>query len=143
VCTVLNSIHELPATATSATKDIFRVLTIGDVLITNKNEKEIKTDNTDDVKGGKHGYMIRNSKVLIWNNLLYPAVQVTGLWEDITAWDGIQYCGEDVEPCKDVQNMDFDVDGGDEFDMYMMAMRQLSVALSTLPDMSANNNPDQ
>lgn len=142
-CTVLKSKYGIPASATSATKDMFRVLTLGDVLIPNKNEQEIKTDITDDVKGGKPGYMIRNSKVLIWNNLLYPAVQVTGLWEDLTAWEGIQYCDEGTKPCVDIQEKDFDIDGDDEFDMYMMAMKQLGIALSTFPDMTANNNPDQ
>jgi len=140
-CTVLKSKYAIPGVATSRTKDHIKIHTLGDVLIPNRNEEEIKDVKTDDILGGKHGYMIRNQKIIIWNNLLYPAVMVTGYWDNLLDWEGIQYCSED-NPCLDIRDLDFDLEGGKVYDIYNMAAQQLGISIQLGVDITSNSNPD-
>lgn len=141
-CDVLKSVYELPGVNTSGRKDLIRIHTLGDILIPYKNEEEIKDDITDDVKSGLPGYMIRNGKIIIWNNLDYKAVQVTVLPEDITEWIDIQLCDVASKPCFDITKDSYDLGGGDEYDVHMLTLQMLGVPFKLAEDINANNNPN-
>lgn len=144
-CDVLKSVYKLPGVASSARRDEIVVRTLGDKILPHRSEEEIIDELTDDVKSGKPSYTFRNSKLIIWNNLEYKAIQVSVLPEDITEWSTVLLCnqdGEEISYCFDITRDDYDLSGGDQWDAYTMTLQLLGVPLKLIEDINANNNPN-
>lgn len=144
-CDVLKSVNELPRPLIGANRLMFKVLTLGEEPIPKRSAAEIKTDNEDDIKAGEPGYMIRNNRLVIWNNVKWKAVQVSGIWEDPTEWIGLSLCDEDgslIPPCQDVLETNLNLDGHLVFDMYRMVLSLLRLPLNLVDDMTSDSQPE-
>ena len=142
-CKVLKTPYKIPRPMVAGNHMLFKVETLGDILISRKNPQTVKDDFLDDIKAGKPGWHIRSEKLLIWNNLKYKAVQVTGIWEDITEWVGKSLCdldGNPLPPCEDVLDTSFTLEKHLHYDMYRIVLGLLRLPLSLMDDHTVDEN---
>ena len=87
-CNVLKSVYTIPHAMMGKNGHMFKVETLGDILISPKSPQTVIDDQLDDIKRGKLGWYLRSGKLIIWNNLKLKAIQVSGRWENILDWQG-------------------------------------------------------
>jgi len=144
-CNVLKSVIQIPKPRMGSSKPLFNVRTLGDKLIPFKLPEDVKADLEDEVKSGKPGYMIRNQKLIIWNNLKWGAVQVSGVWEDITDWNGLGLCdddGNEIGKCADMIDREFKIDADLVYTVYQLTLDLLKVPLQITDDITSDNQPE-
>ena len=145
-CDVLKSKYKIPHAMDGKRGSLlFKVETLGDVLIPPRTPQEVITDNLDDIKSGRTSYFIRDSHLIIWNNLDLKAIQVSGMWEDISKWQGKELCDTDGNPlpaCEDVMEMVIPLENNLRFDMYKMVLSLLRIPLSVQEDITSDANSE-
>lgn len=144
-CDVLKTVITIPRPMVARNELLLKVETLGDVLIPPKSPQIVKDDNLDDIKRGKPGWHIRNEKVIIWNNLKYKAIQISGIWEDISKWQGKELCdleGNVIANCETVLDQSLPLDEHLRFDAYKMVLSLLRIPLSVMDDITVDNNPE-
>jgi hypothetical protein len=104
-CDILKSVYPVPQPAINRQKDIIEVQTLSGRLIGIAEEYELMSERHDDVKSAVMRASFYNNHLIIWNNLNLKAVQVYAPWDDILAWQDIQYCTDEL-PCIDVLQTD-------------------------------------
>lgn len=143
-CDVLKSIHNIPEPLVGRNKDLIKVETLGGILIPRKTEQEVLSDNIDDIKSGRPGWMLRSRKLIIWNELGYKSVQVTANWADITQWNGIQYCDSDTpeQECSTIYDMEMGISATRAFDVYSLGLQLLRIPLTEMSDITNDSQPE-
>lgn len=107
-CTVWKSKYDVPETISLRATDTKRVRTLSGKIIGITTEEAIDTESTDYIKSKVLRATEKNGKILIWNvpkGEKLKAVQIEGVFQDITQWQGIQYC-PDTENCPDVYDLE-------------------------------------
>jgi len=137
-CDVLKSEFDLPRVMTSRNKDLIRVTTLGGKEIPLVPERDQLTLVYDPVMKYETTASIISRRLVIWNNLRLKAIQVAGLWEDISEWDGIQLCDKDGDPgdCFDFYNSEFSIDGDLLYPMYQLCLDLLKIPLTLREDIT-------
>lgn len=144
-CTVLKSKFEIPKPIRARARDLIRVETLGGKLIPQKTEEQLKYEKYDDVKGGKIAWSLRSQHIIIWNDLNLKAVQVSGLWEDVSEWADIHLCYDDdgnPADCYDIYESEFGLDEDLSMAAYQMVLNALNVPLQLRSDMTGDVQPE-
>lgn len=141
-CDVLKTVHEVPAPISDKYIGNIIVSDLFGNIIGYSTEEALKSDQLDDVKKGKVRWSLYNRKIVIWNNLAYPAIQVNGPWEDITDWMGIQYCTDDI-PCRDVFEENTGLTEKQAAAALTMAFNALFPTKQIIDDWTSEGNPEK
>lgn len=141
-CQVLKSKYPVPSVIASRVRDHLEIMTLDGQTIAYKTEREKKTDQLDDIKKDKYGYMILNQKLIIWDDQLnLKAVQVKGLFSNPLEWQEIQLCTS-TNPCVDVYSMISGLSNDDEALIIDYVKRAMREELTRPADVSMDSNPE-
>lgn len=141
-CTVLKSKHTLPEYIKGRDATTLTTLTLGNSKINYTKEEDYELSQYNDIIKDKPLYSIVNNRLIIWNNVKYPAVQLRAIWRNILDWTDIQYCADD--DCPNPYEIDIIVDVDLENDIYKMILKDLgfTIANIALPDVTNDNQDD-
>jgi hypothetical protein len=137
-CNVLKTKFKLPRTLTSRNKDLIRITTLDNTEIPLIREREHLSNMLDPVMSKTVTASVIDGYLVIWNTLKLKGVQVCGVWDDITQWDGIQLCdiaGNETE-CFDINSLPFNIDGEIEYPMYQMGLELMRITLQKPEDIT-------
>ena len=117
-CLVFKTLYPIPETLSLRAADSRRIRTLDGRIIGLTTEEAIMSEITDYIKGKRLRATQKNGKILIWNvpaGITLKAIQIEGVFQDITQWEGIQYCddsgGTEGEPsgCVDMYDVDIKI----------------------------------
>lgn len=140
-CEVLVTKHKVPKPVTDRYVGAIEVFTIYGDRIGYSDEAAYKSDQLDPVKKGKMRWSLYNGKILIWNNLKLPSVQVNGVWEDILDWDDIQTCPG--ESCPDILDKDLGINENNAEAILRRALDTIRPKLEIIDDWTQDRNPER
>jgi len=146
-CDVLKTVYELPKPMTARGGDLIKVFDLNGRRIDQVTPQE-QINNLNDpsrIKQTRTAFSIVNKRVVIWNNLTLPAIEVEEIAEDETEWAGIHLCdpdtGEDTtETCFDVQKDDYPIDAELVEPSYRMVLELLNIPLQLQEDKTNDAN---
>jgi hypothetical protein len=144
-CKILKSEFPIPRAMMGRSSEELRVETLGGKLIPYKSEEQLKYEKEDDIKAGGLAWSMRSRHLIIWNNLDFISVQVTGVWEDISEWSEIHACADsDGNPtqCYDIYSEDFGLDKDMILTCYEMALKLIGISLQIKSDMTVDAQPE-
>lgn len=141
-CDVLKTVYKIPKAIVKNNKDLIKFFTLDWTEIPIILEQEQETNQLDDMWKGKTTSSITNRKGMIWNNLDLKAIQVQGVFEDITDWEGVQLCDSDGEKaeCFSIDTIDYPLDGDLTYVAYKMMFDILRIPFSLPEDMSNDSS---
>lgn len=145
-CDVLRSKFKIPTPLEGRYSTLFRVMTLGDIVIPIRSETQFEIDKFDDIKKGKRNYWIRNQHLILRNDLNLKALVVRGIWDDLTEWAEVDLCddsGTTIGKCFDISNDDFGMDKDLAFDSYIMVVNKLfRLTLQLKSDINNDSNSE-
>lgn len=141
-CKVLKSVYEIPRVLTSRNSDQIRIRTLGGNLLPIVPERHQRHAVMDPLMSKEITATLQNRRLIVWNTLDLKAIEVGGLWEDLSQWDGIQLCDKEgnLADCFDFYNGLFTIDSELEYPMYQMSLELLRVPLSVPEDMTNDDS---
>jgi len=144
-CTVLKSTTAIPRPLTSRNRDLLKVHTLDHRDIAYMNPSTAYTYQYDEVRENRLSYSIIDDHIVLWNadttNLVPRAILVSGYFEDISQWSGIEACDDNGEGtgevCFDIFTSDYPLDNDLVDPAYRMVLEILRVPIS-IPDDRVN-----
>lgn len=140
-CTVLKSVYPIPKPLTSRNRDLLKVHTLDHRDIAYMNPSTAYTYQYDEVRQNRLSYSIIDGHVVLWNadttNVVPRAILVSGYFEDVSQWSGVQACDENGVPtgtaCFDIFTEDYPLDNDLVDPAYRLTMELLRMPI-TIPD---------
>lgn len=140
-CTVLKSVHPIPRPLTSRSRDLLKVHTLDHRDIAYLNPSTYYTYQWDEVRVNKLSYSIIDDHIVLWNadpeNIVPRAILVSGYFEDISAWSGLEACDAEGNPdgvCFDMFTEDYPLDNDLVDPAYRMVLELLRLPVSIPQD---------
>lgn len=144
-CTVLKSKYPIPRPVTSRSRDLMQVHTLDHRDIAHTTPSTAYTAQYDEVRKNKLSYSIIDDYIVLWNadttNVVPKAILVSGYFEDISDWTGIEACDENGNgtgsACYDIFTEDYPLDNDLVDPAYRLVLELLNIPL-TIPDDRVN-----
>lgn len=140
-CDVLRSRYKVPKPVSGRFNDALEIQDLDGDVIGITTEQALKSDQLDKIKKGKVRATVYNGYIYIWNTLDLKAIQVNGIWEDVSKWDSIQLCTDDI-PCFDIYNLDAGISANLRGVVLARTMELLNIPISRKDDDRSDRNPE-
>lgn len=140
-CDVLRSRYPVPKPVSGRWNDAIEIQDLDGDTIGLTDEQGVKSDLLDPVKRKKYRATLYNGYLYIWNTLDLKAIQINGIWEDVSKWDGIQLCTDNI-PCFDIYDLDAGISANLRGAVLQRTLELLQLPLSRKDDDRSDRNPE-
>lgn len=140
-CNVLKSKYKIPKPLTSRSRDLIKVHTLDHRDIGYLNPSSAYTYQYDEIRANALAYSIIDEYIVLWNadpdNVVPRAILVSGYFEDISQWSGIEACDENgvtTGACFDIFTNNYPIDNDLIDPAYRMTLEMLRMPVTLLDD---------